>query len=44
MLNNTNFDEDTKNIKLIDKPPNQTCDSNCWFYILQCLCGLCLVS
>jgi len=44
MLNNTNFEEDTKNIKLINNPNSQAWDSNCWFYILQCLCGLCLVS
>jgi hypothetical protein len=41
MINNTNVEEDAKNIELIDKHDKQTGDSKCCFYILECLFILC---
>jgi hypothetical protein len=43
MSDKTYLDEDTNNIKLLDKIDKQKVSSNCCFYILECLCSLCFI-
>lgn len=43
MSDKSDLDEDTSNIKLLDKNDKQKVSSNCCFYILECLCSICFI-
>lgn len=43
MTDKSELDEDTNNIKLLDKPDREKVSNNCCFYLLQCLCSVCFI-
>jgi hypothetical protein len=41
MSDKTDLDEDTNNIKLLDKNDKEKVSKNCCFYIFECLFAVC---